>query len=181
MKGVVFNLLNEMVEEQFGIDVWDDLIDTTAPASDGIYTSVEVYPDEELFAYAAAIAELTGTEVAAVVRLFGNYMLDRFADIHPEFFKGHTVKSFLMSVHDVIHVEVRKLHPDVVLPNFTYEDPGEDQLVMHYVSPRKLCHLAEGLIEGSGRHFGVDVVQGHEVCMHDGADHCVLHLEFSAA
>lgn len=180
MKGIVFNLLNDLVEDQFGMDVWDDLIEATAPASRGIYTSVEVYPHEELLAYVAAIAEHTGAPAAEVVRGFGRFMLARFAEIHPQFFEDHTIKSFLMSVHDVIHVEVEKLHPDVVLPNFTYEDPADDGLVMIYHSPRQLCHLAEGLIEGSGKHFGVGVELKHDTCMHDGADNCVLELKFDA-
>lgn len=181
MKGIVFNMLNDLVEEKFGMDTWDDLIDATAPASRGIYTSVELYPDEELLAYVGAISAHTGAAPADVVRMFGDYMLGRFAEIHPEFFEGHTIKSFLQSVHDVIHVEVEKLHPDVVLPNFTYEDPADDALVMHYHSPRELCHLAEGLIQGCGRHFDVHVALEHDVCMHDGADHCVLALRFSDA
>ena len=178
MKGIVFNMLNDLVEENYGMDVWDDLIEATAPKSEGIYTSVEIYPDEELMAYVAAISEQTGAPAEDVVRLFGNYMLKRFAEIHPEFFAGHTIKSFLQSVHDVIHVEVEKLHPDVVLPNFEYEDPADDELVMHYFSPRQLCHLAEGLIEGCSKQFGVAVHLTHDVCMHDGADHCVLGLKF---
>ncbi len=181
MKGIVFNLLNELVEEQFGMDVWDDLIEETAPHSDGIYTSVEIYPDEELLAYVAAIARHTGADEADVVRLFGRFMLGRFAEMHPEFFSGHTLKSFLKSVHDVIHVEVRKLHPDVVLPEFTYEEPADDQLTMHYHSPRALCYLAEGLIDGAAKHFDTPVTIEHPVCMHQGADHCDLMLSFGQA
>lgn len=181
MKGIVFNMLSDLVEDRFGMDVWDDLIEATAPASRGIYTSVELYPDEELLAYVGAISKHTGAAPADVVRMFGDYMLGRFADIHPEFFEGHTIKSFLKSVHDVIHVEVEKLHPDVVLPSFTYEDPADDALIMNYHSPRELCHLAEGLIKGCGRHFDVPVALQHEVCMHDGADHCVLSLRFGNA
>ncbi|MEM7431050.1 MAG: heme NO-binding domain-containing protein [Pseudomonadota bacterium] len=180
MKGIVFNLLADLVEEQFGLDVWDDLIESTAPLSNGIYTSVELYPDDELMAYVDAIANHTGASKPDVIRLFGSYMLGRFAELHPEFFAGHTIKSFLQSVHDVIHVEVEKLHPDALLPDFTYEDPGADGLIMHYQSPRKLCHLAEGLIDGCSKHFGIAVQQRHDSCMHDGAAACRLELSFEA-
>lgn len=181
MKGIVFNMLGDMVEEQFGMDVWDDLIDATAPESKGIYTSVEVYPDAELLNYVGEIAKHTGAEIPDVIRAFGRYMLGRFAEVHPDFFEGHDVKSFLKSVDDVIHVEVRKLHPDVVLPQFICEDGKAGGLVMHYHSPRSLCYLAEGLIEGAAAHFGVGVETGHAVCMHHGADHCVLDLSFTEA
>lgn len=178
MKGIIFNMLGELVESQFGMDVWDDLIEKTAPDSQGIYTSVQLYPDEELLAYVGAISEHTGTEAADVIRLFGHFMLGRFASIHPEFFDNHSAKSFLKSVHDVIHVEVEKLHPDAVLPKFTYEDPDEDRLVMHYHSPRQLCHLAEGLINGCSSHYATPVQLTHDQCMHDGADTCRLELTF---
>ena len=41
MKGVVFNLLEEMVEQNFGIAVWDSLLEATN--QDGIYVSCLLY------------------------------------------------------------------------------------------------------------------------------------------
>lgn len=181
MKGMVFTLLSEMVEERFGYEMWDDLIETTAPASDGIYVSSELYPDEELMAYVAAMSEALNVPPNDLVFAFGEYMLGRFAQIHPEFFENHTVKSFLKTVHDVIHVEVKKLHPDALLPQFDYEDPGPDQLVMLYRSPRGLCALAEGLISGSANHFNEKVAITHDICMHRDSDHCRLELTISEA
>ncbi len=181
MKGMVFTMLNDLVEAQFGINVWDELIDETKPASEGVYTSVEVYPDTELLAYVQALSARTGIPQPDLVRAFGKFVMMKFNEMHPEFFENHDAKSFLKSVHDVIHVEVKKLHPDVVLPEFKYEDPGEDQLVMHYYSPRNLCHLAEGLIDGASELFKTEVSVGHDVCTHSGADHCVLNVSFGEA
>ena len=47
MKGVVFNLLETVVTENYGADTWDDLLD--AAGSDGVYTSLEPYDDADLF------------------------------------------------------------------------------------------------------------------------------------
>ena len=181
MKGMVFTMLSDLVENEFGIDVWDTLIEQTNPDSAGIYTSVEVYPDSELLAYVTALSAHTNIPAPDLVFAFGKYLVTRFAEIHPEFFEGHDAKSFLQSVDQQIHVEVRKLHPGVVLPEFQYEDPGPGELLMHYYSPRKLCKLAEGLIFGAGEHFGTDVALTHQTCMLDGADHCEFHLHFEAA
>lgn len=181
MKGMVFTLLSEMVEERFGYEMWDDLIETTEPASEGIYVSSELYPDEELLAYVSAMSKALNVPANDLVFAFGEYMLGRFAQIHPEFFENHTVKSFLKTVHDVIHVEVKKLHPDALLPQFDYEDAAPDQLVMLYRSPRGLCALAEGLISGSARFFDEKVSSTHDICMHDGSDHCRLELLISEA
>ena len=181
MKGIVFTLFNELIEDQFGIEMWDSLIDQTQPESGGIYTSVDTYPDEELFSYVQHLAQVTGTSVPELVKAFGKHMMTKFAEMHPEFFEDHDAKSFLKSVHDVIHVEVKKLHPDVLLPNFEYEDTSPDSLVMHYYSPRKLCHLAEGLIEGAAEHYETRIELDHKTCVHNGADHCTLALTFGAA
>lgn len=48
IKGIVFNLLEEIVSEQHGPDTWDALLDATEV--DGSYTSLGNYPDEELLA-----------------------------------------------------------------------------------------------------------------------------------
>lgn len=181
MKGMVFTLLGELVEERFGIEMWDELIDLTQPESDGAYVSTDTYPDQELLAYVAAMSEKLDVPANDLVFAFGEYMLGKFESIHPEFFEGHDLKSFLKSVHDVIHVEVKKLHPDAVLPTFDYEDPSPDALTMLYRSPRQLCALAEGLIAGAAKHFDTPLNSTHDVCMHRGADHCRIELVFAAS
>ena len=181
MKGMVFVLFSEMIEERFGFELWDELITSTKPDSDGAYVATDIYPDQELLAYVATMSEKFGVPGNELVYAFGEYMLGRFASIHPQFFEDHELKSFLKSVHDVIHVEVKKLHPDAVLPHFDYEDTGPGTLVMLYRSPRQLCALAEGLIAGAANHFGVGVTSVHDTCMHHGADHCRIELQFAAA
>jgi hypothetical protein len=178
MKGIVFNLLSEMVEEKFGLQAWDAVLDKAG--SEGLYVATETYADEELLALVAAGSELTGIPANDLVRAFGQFMIPRFAEHYSVFFEGHAnLKEFLLTVDSVIHVEVRKLYPEAGLPEFTYDDGRPDKLTMMYRSPRKLCALAEGLIEGSAAHFDQPCTIYHEVCMHKGADHCALELEFT--
>ena len=179
MKGVVFNIFSELVAESFGIEVWDQLIEQTSPESDAIYTSTEVYPDSELIAYVSTLSAITGVAVPELIRTFGTFMMHKFHSLHPEFMENHTAKSFLESVHDVVHVEVKKLHSDTLLPEFTYESTGDSQLTMFYASPRKLCHLAEGLIVGSSKIFSEEIDISHTECMHEGAERCRLDLNFA--
>ncbi|MEM6708778.1 MAG: heme NO-binding domain-containing protein [Pseudomonadota bacterium] len=175
MKGIVFNLLNEMVEERFGLAAWDALL--TETRLDGIYVASATYPDAELMALVAAASDATEIPTALLVHAFGEYMAPKFAERYPVFFDGHRcLKSFLLTVDEVVHVEVRKLYPEANLPEFRYEDRGDNSLTMIYRSPRKLCGLAEGLIAGSAKHFGQRYTLRHDVCMHRGSDHCVLEL-----
>ena len=64
---------------------------------------------------------------------------------------------FLTRIDDYIHVEVRKLYPDAQLPTFEYEFPAPDRLVLTYRSARPFAMLADGLIDGSIKHFGDDI------------------------
>jgi len=176
MKGIVFNLLGEMVEEEFGLEAWDGILDKTG--LDGQFIASETYSDEDLFALVGAAHEATGIEAKELIRSFGRFLLPEFKKQAPQFFEGHTdLKSFLLTVDRVIHVEVRKLHPGVQLPEFTYESESDSQLTMYYKSPRKLCHLSEGLIDAAAEHFKTKYELVHDQCMHDGADRCELKIK----
>lgn len=48
------------------------------------------------------------------------------------------------------------LYPDAELPSFKVEQRTPTRLVLKYRSPRRMVDLAEGLILGSARQFGVE-------------------------
>jgi len=176
MKGIVFSLLNEMVEDTFGLTAWDQILNDTG--LEGIYVATETYEDAEMFALVGAAEKATGIPAGDLLRQFGEYMLPHFFRSFPMFFEGQkNLKEFLLTVDQVIHVEVRKLYPNAGLPEFEYEDLEDRELVMLYSSPRKLCALAEGLISGSAKHFKQEYSLDHTVCMHTGADHCRLEIK----
>ena len=52
MKGIVFNLLEDLVVRDHGEDAWDDLLEEAG--SDGAYTSLGSYDDAELLALVGA-------------------------------------------------------------------------------------------------------------------------------
>lgn len=179
MKGVVFNLLNDMVEVTYGLAAWDALLSKTG--LDGIYVATESYPDTQLYALVGAASEMTSIDASDLIRAFGRHMIPNFVQQYPVFFgAGMRLKDFLLTIDQVVHVEVRKLFPDAGLPEFRYSDAAPDELVMLYRSPRRLCRLAEGLIDGAATHFGEQYSLDHSVCMHAGDDHCELRLTFHA-
>lgn len=176
MKGVVFDILRDMVETQYGLEGWQSVLDSAG--SDGIYVSTKTYADAELMGLVAAASEITNIPVNTLVFAFGEYMVPHFHKRFPNFFSDvPDFIKFLVSVDQIIHVEVRKLFPDAGLPTFDYCDENENSLTMIYKSPRKLCQLAEGLISGSAKHFNQNYKMTHDPCMHSGSDHCALKVE----
>lgn len=178
MKGIVFNLLETIVSTEHGEDTWDALLESTG--LDGAYTSLGSYPDEDLFALVGAASEALAIPPDDVVRWFGRGCLPLFAERYPEFFANHTrTRPFALTLNDIIHPEVRNLYPGAIVPEFAFDATDPDALTMDYVSPRKLCAFAEGLLLGAGDHFGEQVEIVQPLCLNRGDPLCRLMISFS--
>lgn len=178
MKGIVFTSLGEMVEEKYGLETWNALLVRADLPSKGLYTAGGTYPDEELSSLILTLSELVKVEPSQLIETFGVYMFPVLAGKYPNFLEQKNLKNFLKSIDKVIHLEVHKLYPDASLPSITYEDPAPDKLVLNYRSPRKLCALATGLIQGAATHFKTKVSIKQPKCMLKGEDHCRLEIFF---
>ncbi len=141
-----------MVEDKFSEEIADKIIESANLESKGIYTSMGTYHHGEMLELVTRLSAETGAEVSELVRVFGEHLLGRFHDMYPAFFKGHNCQSFLASVDQIIHGEVRKLYPDAQLPTFDCIEEANG-FVMHYQSRRPFADLAEGLIYGAIKHF----------------------------
>ena len=178
MKGIIFNLLEQVIAEEYGQDVWEGLLEETG--LEGAYTAVGSYEDSELLALVAAASAKTGNPEDDVVRWFGHKCLPLLAKRYPDFFTPHkTTKSFMLTLNEVIHSEVRKLFPGAYAPSFDFKE-GEDTLELAYESHRNLCSFAEGLIEGAAEHFAEQVSITQSECTKRGDDRCILVTSFGS-
>ncbi len=175
MKGITFNLLEEVVRREYGEDTWDALLEEARV--DGAYTSLGNYPDEEMMKLVAAASAALKTPPDEIVRWFGRNALPLLAKKHPHFFEAHnSTRPFLLTLNDVIHMEVRKLYPGADVPVFNYDTSSSEVLLMQYKSPRKLCALAEGFIEATAAYYGEELALDQPECMKRGDDKCVLRV-----
>jgi hypothetical protein len=180
MKGIVFNLLAQVVQREHGDDAWDALLDSASAS--GVYTSLGTYPDEEVARLVHAASALLGEPPQAILRWFGRKAMPLLAERFPTFFAPHArTRDFVLTLNDIVHPEVRKLYPGAVCPVFDFADDQEDVLRMCYHSHRKLCALAHGFIEGAADHYGDTVVVEEPSCMHRGDKACLLVMRFAKA
>ena len=108
MKGVVFNLLEQLVFRDFGEDTWDTLLE--ASGLDGAYTSLGRYPDEDLVKLVSAAADALEMPADDVVLWLGRNAMPLFAELYPQLFEPHeSAESFVLTLNEIIHPEVRKL------------------------------------------------------------------------
>ena len=155
MKGVVFTEFFEFVEGRFSPEIAEQLIESSALPSKGIYTSVGTYDHAEMVTLVSNLATVVEIGVPDLLKEFGRHLLRQFVIKFPPFFNGITSTfEFLPKVDSFVHVEVKKLYPDAELPTFSCVFPASDQLQMTYESDRNLPDLAEGLILGCLEHFG---------------------------
>lgn len=177
MKGIVFTALNDLVEAQFGIEVWEAILDEVNPESSGIYTSVEDFSDDELFAIVNALSGKTEIDKTDLLQVFGRYLFAVLVSRHPVFVDSEPdYFEFLKSIDGVIHKEVNKLYVNPNLPEMDWQQDESDKLILTYTSPRMLCHLAIGLIEGAAAHYDTEISLDHGPCMHDGAETCTFEI-----
>ncbi len=155
MKGIVFTKFIEMVEDQFSIDMAEEMIEACDLPNGGAYTSVGTYDHQEMVALIVQLSKMTGKPVPDLLRAYGNFLFGQFADLYPVFFEGVSSSlTFAGQIDNVIHVEVLKLYPDAQLPRFETLSQSADQLKLIYRSDRHFGDLAEGLLEACIVHFG---------------------------
>jgi hypothetical protein len=176
MKGVVFNLLEQVVTEKYGEEVWDSLLEATR--QEGAYTAVGSYADEDFLALVGAASKALDVPADDLVRWFGRSSLPLLKERYPAFFDHESTRSFILTLNDVIHPEVRKLFPGADVPDFDFELSGDDGVALGYQSVRKLCSFAEGLIEGAAEYFGEEVTMEQPMCMKRGDEKCLIVCSF---
>jgi hypothetical protein len=178
MKGIIFNLLEQVVTAEYGETTWDALLD--ASGTSGTYTAVGSYPDEDLGKLVAAASDALGKPPDDLVRWFGRAALPLLYERHPVFFDAHkTTRPFLLTLNDVIHPEVRKLFPGAYAPSFEFDTSDPEGLGLGYESHRDLCSFAEGLVEGAADHYGEHAVIEQTACTKRGDEKCVIRVKLS--
>jgi hypothetical protein len=180
MKGIVFNLLEEVVIRHHGPEAWDALLD--GAGLDGAYTSLGSYPDEQMGKLVATGARMLSLSEAEVLRWFGREAMPALAKRYPMFFDKHPdTRPFLLTLNSIIHPEVRKIYPGADVPVFDFLDGPEGSLLMGYNSERRLCALAQGFVEGAGAYFSEGIAFTHLECAHQGDARCLFRVDFGAA
>ncbi len=158
MKGVVFTELLDMVEGKFGEDMVEDILDDCELESDGAYTTVGTYDHKEFIKIVTALSKHSEISVKDIVIQYGHHLFFRFNKLMPEFFEGpKSAFEFLESVHNHIHVEVKKLYPDAALPSFKTHRQSSDTLIMIYTSKCPFADFAQGLIQGTADFYKDDI------------------------
>lgn len=182
MKGIIFNLLEGFICEGWSEEVYDEILSMCPLHTREPFVGPSTYPDADLLAIVAAATEKLGVTTDQALHAFGEYAFPHLVRKFPVFVEGHHhPKTFLKTIDDVIHVEVRKFFRDATPPRVTFVDPGPDELLLIYESRRRMCSLATGLLQGCSRFFRTPIDSRETQCMKSGSPTCHFALTFAAS
>lgn len=158
MKGFVLDEFQRMVEHQYGLETYDQLVRSCQLASGGAYTTVGEYDHDELIQLVEALAGLTGRTVSTTYHEFGRSIFDSYFCRCPQMVPAFTsLKELLKNIEPAIHVEVRKLYPNATLPTFYFEEHSDDHWTVTYDSQRPFADFAEGILRAAVEHYEASV------------------------
>ncbi|PKA96956.1 heme-NO-binding protein [Flavobacteriaceae bacterium MAR_2009_75] len=171
MKGIVFTEFLEMVEEKFGLEVVDSIIEDADLPSNGIYTAIGTYEFNEMVSLITNLSSTVKIDADTLIYTFGHYLFTSLGKAHPEVIKSYTNPlGLLYSIEDHIHVHVQKIYPEAELPTFKILDKTDNSLSMVYSSSRGLYRLAHGLIEKCFEHYNSSAQVSYNLIKEDGTE-----------
>lgn len=154
MKGFVFTEFTSLVEEKFGLEILDQVIEESQLSTQGVYTAVGSYDHQELVTMVKVLSRMKNIPVPELLKIYGEHLFGVFVKKYSNLISGMTdMLDFLSNIDNHIHVEVAKLYPDAELPKFSFKRVNKNKLELVYRSKRGMGDFAEGLILGCAKHF----------------------------
>jgi hypothetical protein len=184
MHGLIFVTWEKYLAERFGtplLATYRKIIGET-PANSPLTS--HVYDDETLLAGVGVACQLTRLPADTLLHEYGRYFIINGLTSHLCAYlltQVHNGKELLMVMRDA-HAQMRRTPDSLTPPLFEYEiSPlNPDSFVLIYDSPRKLCSVLHGAIEGAAARYGEKVQVREQTCMKKGAATCRFEVHFSA-
>jgi len=169
MKGLIFTEFFEIIEENFGYSMVNEMIEESLVPDDRVYTSVGIYDHMELFSMVWVLSEKTQLTIDEIMIIFGKALFQSFEKTFTHYInRVNNLFDFLNSIESYIHLEVKKLYPDAEVPIFKCSKEN-GSIILVYESSRKMWAVALGLLQGSIKHFKVEADVTYELINKDGS------------
>ncbi len=175
MHGLIFASFRDYLLAEHGADVAKDVL-----AGEPLYSLGEAYPDEQFLHLLERACTRTSLTADTLLFEFGVFTAaTTFARLYAVLFRASpNARAFLQTVEEPIHDVIRVSLPDARPPELAVNDLGEDGLEIVYTSPRRICALLRGLVEGTGRVYDEKLEVEEPECMHRGAPACRVVVRF---
>jgi hypothetical protein len=179
MHGVIFVELKKYVDTKVGADAWRPLVDK-AGVPNKMYMAMRSYDDAELFSLVQTASTMTGTPAPVLLRDFGAFIVPDLLKMYRAFMRPEwKTLDVLQYTETHVHTQVRAMTKGAMPPFLTCTRTSPTEVRIQYQSARKLCPVAEGIIDGIAANFNEKVSIGHDTCMLRGAKECDLRVKLA--
>lgn len=182
MHGLIFVTWEKYLAERFGTSLLTSYRDKMGETPTSSPLASRVYDDALLLAGVGVASQLTHLSTDMLLREYGCYFISNGLTSHLCAYLLTEVRSgkeLLMVMRDA-HAQMRRTSDALTPPLFEYEISQHDPhgFVLVYDSPRKLCSVLSGAIEGAALRYGEKVHVTERTCMKAGADACRFEVRF---
>jgi hypothetical protein len=162
MNSLIVGELKTFLRSRLGADVWG--------------------PDDDFTKIVAAAARRTGLTPNGLLESFGQFLAPRLLAMYPSLVKPEWgALEVIEHTEYTIHTVVRAQHPGATPPYLRVHRTSPSEVIIFYDSPRRLCFVAKGIINGLAQHFGQTLQIAEERCMLAQAPDCTLVVSAEAA
>jgi len=184
MHGLIFVTWEKYLSERFTGSVLREYRDNLGKTLPTAILASRVYDDTILLAGVAEANRITRVPVEVLLREFGRYFITNGLTRHLCAYiltQVHSGRELLLAMHDA-HEQMSRLPDGLAPPLFQYSTRSQkpDKLTLIYDSPRKLCSVLMGAIEGAAERYGEQVHIIEQTCMKRGDSVCRFDIRFSA-
>ncbi|MGY6561034.1 MAG: heme NO-binding domain-containing protein [Luteibaculaceae bacterium] len=154
MKGTIHKCVEKLVIEKFGIDKWEECLESVGLDEDHVFMMNDDVDEAKTMELLTKAPAILGISLPQLFDAFGEYWSCVYAPkVYPAYYEGvNNSKEFLLKL-DRIHVEITQNVPNARPPRFTYSWSNENTLLMEYTSGRGLVDLFISLAHGMGKYF----------------------------
>lgn len=154
MHGTVLTLLKRYVQTQYDHSTWVKLVELSGLENID-FDHKTVYPDEHIYALVGHAAEMTGLSAGELHEKFGEYLVPDLMYMYQKLVQPEwRTLDMIEHTETSMHAQVRREHVQNAPPVLHVRRLNENELMIDYVSSRRMSGLAVGIVRGLATYFG---------------------------
>jgi hypothetical protein len=182
MHGLIFVTWEKFLHERFGSEVFGVYREAIGETATTAPLSSRVYDDAHLLTGIGVASKLTHVPAENLLREYGRYFILNSLTSHLCTYllnQAHSAHELLLIMRDA-HAQMRLTGDTLTPPLFTYMSLSFDHHTLDFVydSPRHLCAVLWGAIEGAASRYGEHALIQERTCMKQGASVCYFVVQF---
>lgn len=183
MVGLIQKLLLGLIEESAGANAVAEVKRRADVPADRIFRMDEVYDDAEwrrMFGATCAVLDITAEQAEEA---YADFFIKDARRRWPMWFKmSKNAREFLVrqpAIHNGFATGVRDTESRQAITDKFDIEVNDQDLVVHYRSPNKLCGLYIKLAERIINHYGDNATVKEKRCSKNGDAECEIHVQWA--